>query len=137
MLKKIDTELKLKVMFIFIIVIEIPLGLFMLIAPDLFINLLGFPPQDPLMYGVGASIWLTFGLISILAIREPMKYVPILLFQFTYKCIWFIGVLIPAALVGQIQMSGIFMIVTFAIFVICDIIVIPWNTIFKKGIKKL
>ena len=132
MLDKIDTEKKLKYLFYFIIIIEIPLGLFMLIAPDLFKSLLGFPPQDPLMFGVGASIWLTFGLISILGIREPMKYVPILLFQFTYKSIWFIGVIIPAAIAGQIQTSGIFMIITFAIFVICDIIVIPWNTIFKK-----
>jgi hypothetical protein len=132
MLNKIDTELKLKLLFVFIIVVEIPLGLFMLIAPDLFISLLGFPPQDPLMYGVAASIWLAFGVISILAVRDPMKYVPILLFQFTYKCIWFVGVVIPAAIAGQIQTSGIFMIITFAIFVICDIIVIPWNTILKK-----
>ena len=132
MLDKIDTEVKLKYLFYFIIIIEIPLGLFMLIAPDLFIGLLGFPPQDPLMYGVAASIWLAFGVISILGVREPMKYVPILLFQFTYKCIWFVGVIVPAAIAEQIGMSGIFMIVTFAIFVICDIIVIPWDTIIKK-----
>ena len=132
MLDKIDTEVKLKYMFYFIIIVEIPLGLFMLIAPDLFISLLGFPTQDPLMYGVAASIWLAFGILSILGVREPMKYVPVLLFQFTYKCIWFIGVVIPAAIAGQIGMSGMFMIITFALFVVCDIIVIPWDTIIKK-----
>ena len=132
MLDKIDRDVKLKYMFYFVMIVEIPLGLFMLILPDVFINLLGFPPQDFLMYGVAASIWLAFGLVSILGIREPMKYVPILLFQFTYKCIWFIGVVIPAVTIEQIPISGIFMIVTFAIFITCDIIVIPWDTIIKK-----
>ena len=96
MLDKIDQELKLKLMYLLIIVIEIPLGLFMLIAPDLFISLLGFPtPQDPIIFGVAASIWLAFGVISLLALRNPMKFVPILLFQFIYKCIWFIGIILP------------------------------------------
>ncbi len=61
-----------------------------------------------------------------------MKFVPILLFQFTYKCIWFIGVILPLAILGQIGMYGILMIIVFAIFVIGDIIVIPWRTILEK-----
>ncbi len=133
MLNSIDTELKLKVMYAFIVIVEIPLGLFMFLAPDLFISLLGFPNQDPIMYGVGASIWLAFGVISILGFRDPLRFVPILLFQFTYKCIWFIGVILPLVISEQLQVYGIIMVVIFTGFVIGDIIVIPWNTVFKKA----
>lgn len=128
-----DSELKLKIVYLIIIVVEIPLGLLMLITPDLVIDLLGFPRiQDPLIFGVAASIWLTFGVLSILGYRNPMKFVPILLFQFTYKCIWFIGVIIRQAILGQIQPYGVLMIVIFAGFVAADILVIPWNTILEK-----
>ncbi len=129
-----DAEFKLKAMFLLIIVIEIPLGLFMLLTPPLFISLLGFPtPQDPIIYGVAASVWLAFGVLSILGVREPMKFVPILLFQFTYKTIWFLGVILPLAISGTIQMYGLLMIAVFTVFVAGDIIVIPWKTYFKKS----
>ncbi len=129
-----DAAFKLKAMFLLIIVIEIPLGLFMLLAPQLFISLLGFPtPQDPIIYGVAASVWLAFGVLSILGVREPMKFVPVLLFQFTYKTIWFLAVILPLAISGTIQMYGLLMIAVFAVFVAGDIIVIPWKTYFKKS----
>ena len=132
MFDKIDQDLKLKLMYLVIIVIEIPLGLIMLIAPDFFISLLGFPtPQDPIIYGVAASIWLAFGVISLLALRNPIKFVPVLLFQFTYKCIWFIGVILPLALAGTIEMYGILMIIVFAGIMVGDVLVIPWKTVFE------
>lgn len=128
----IEQELKLKLMYLLIIVLEIPLGLFMLVAPDLFISLLGFPtPQDPLIYGVAASTWLAFGIISLLALRNPMKFVPVLLFQFTYKSIWFIGFILPLVITGTIEMYGILMIIVFAIIMIGDVLVIPWKTVFE------
>jgi len=133
MLDKIDQELKLKLMYALIIVIEIPLGLFMLIAPDLFISLMGFPtPQDPIVYGVAASVWLAFGIISLLALRNPMKFVPILLFQFTYKCIWFIGIILPLAITDTIEMYGILMIIVFAGIMLGDVLVIPWKDVLKR-----
>jgi len=133
MFDKIDQEMKLKLMFWLIIIIEIPLGVFMLIAPDLFISLLAFPtPQDPIVYGVAASVWLAFGVISLLALRNPMKFVPILLFQLTYKCIWFIGVIFPLAITGPIEMYGILMIIVFAGIMVGDVLVIPWKTVFEK-----
>ena len=133
MFKSIDTELKLKVFYAVIAIIEIPIGILMLVAPEVYLSIMGGPSnQDPLLYGVAASIWETFGILSLLGIRSPMKFVPILLFQFTYKCIWFIGVILPLAILGQIGMYGILMIIVFAIFVIGDIIVIPWRTILEK-----
>ena len=133
MLDKIDQELKLKLMYALIIVIEIPLGLFMLIAPDLFISLMGFPtPQDPIVYGVAASVWLAFGIISLLALRNPMKFVPVLLFQFTYKCIWFIGIILPLVITDTIEMYGILMIIVFAGIMLGDVLVIPWKDVFKR-----
>lgn len=128
-----NTEKKLEIWYLCIMVVEIPMGLMMLIVPDLFIDLLGFPkPQDPLIFGVCASVWLAFGVLSILGFREPMKYVPVLLFQFTYKVIWFIGVVLPWVLTSTIQMYGILMIAMFAAFVAADIIVIPWKTFFER-----
>ena len=129
-----DTEKKLEIWYLCIMVIEIPLGLMMLVVPDLFVDLLQFPkPQDPLIFGVAASVWLAFGILSILGFREPMKYVPVLMFQFTYKVIWFVAVVLPWVLSGPTQIFyGILMIIIFATFVVADIIVIPWKTMLNR-----
>ncbi len=57
MFKSIDTELKLKVFYAVIAIIEIPIGILMLVAPEVYLSIMGGPSnQDPLLYGVAASI---------------------------------------------------------------------------------
>ena len=128
----IDLELKLKALYVYTIVITIPFGLGILIAPDFMLTLFGWPSQDPIVFGVTGSVYLAFGLLSILGFRNPKKFIPILLMQFTYKVAWFIGVVLPLLITGQFQVYGILYVVIFASYIVGDILVIPFSDLLAK-----
>ena len=132
MLDNIDLELKLKALYIYTIVITIPFGLGILIIPDIMLTLFGWPSQDPIVFGVTGSVYLAFGLLSILGFRNPKKFMPILLMQFCYKVIWFVGVVLPLLITGQFQVYGILYVVIFASYIIGDILVIPFSDLLAK-----
>jgi 2,4-dienoyl-CoA reductase-like NADH-dependent reductase (Old Yellow Enzyme family) len=56
-------------------------GLGIIVMPNIMRSIFGWPTQDPIVYGVAGSIWMAFGLLAILGLRSPLKFVPILLMQ--------------------------------------------------------
>lgn len=131
MLDKIETELKLKIMYIITIIIAGIVGLLIIITPDVVISLFSLPAQDPYYFGFAGAVWLTFALLSILGLLNPMKYVPILLFQLIQKVIWVLAVLLPNVIVDGAQFYTIFLLIVFIIFIIGDILAIPFKEVFK------
>ena len=87
MLNKIDLELKLKIMYIYTIIGVGGSGLWILISPTTFIAALSAPIQDLVTFGIIGAVWFTFGILSVLGLREPIKYIPVFLFQLLYKSI--------------------------------------------------
>ncbi|MHA1375468.1 MAG: hypothetical protein ACTSR7_14385 [Promethearchaeota archaeon] len=79
----------------------------MLIAPNFTMALYSQPAQDLYVYGVAAAIWTAFGLLAILGLRDSIKYMPILLFQFVYKLIWVFGVFLPNVIVDGASFDNI------------------------------
>ena len=108
------------------------IGLALLVAPNAAMSLLGIPNEEPIVAGVAYSVWLAFGILSIFGLRSPMKFIPVLLLQFTYKVVWFIGVIAPIVITGALPSYGFTMIAFFASYVIGDIIVIPWRYLLSK-----
>jgi hypothetical protein len=108
------------------------LGLALLIVPNTMQSLLGIPTEEPIIAGMAYSVWLAFGILSIFGLRSPLKFVPVLLLQFTYKVVWFIAVIAPKAVSGDLPSFAITMSAIFVTFVIGDIIVIPWKYLFAK-----
>ncbi|MFW9827674.1 MAG: hypothetical protein ACFFEY_08785 [Candidatus Thorarchaeota archaeon] len=131
MLNKIDTKLKLKIMYVLMIIIGGIIGLLMLIIPDIMISILGAPAQDPYIYGVAGAFWLGMALLSILGLFDPLKYVPILLLQIIYKALWIFAVFIPNVIVDGAQFYTIFVLIVFIVFIVGDILAIPFKTVFK------
>ncbi|MCG7850091.1 MAG: hypothetical protein MIO93_13070 [ANME-2 cluster archaeon] len=122
----------MKFMYIYTIILAGGLGLAMIIAPNMMISQLGMHSQDPIIYGIAGSVYVAFGLLSILGLRSPLKFVPILLLQLCYKAIWFIGVALPLVVMGQFPTYAIVFAVIFATYIIGDIIAIPFSYIFAK-----
>ena len=127
MLNNIKLELKLKIMYIITIFGVGSFGLMMLIAPSFAIALFAQPTQDLYIYGVAASVWATFGLIAILGLRDPIKFMHILLFQFVYKLIWVFAVLLPNLIVDGAQFYTIFLLVIFLFFIVGDLLILPFK----------
>jgi hypothetical protein len=120
-------------MYIYTIVGAGGIGLGLLIVPNTIMALLSIPTEEPIVAGVAYSAWLAFGILSIFGLRSPLKFAPVLLLQFTYKVVWFIAVIAPKAVSGDLPSFAITMSVLYVTYVIGDIIAIPWKHIFAKS----
>lgn len=124
----------LKFMYIYTTIIAGGMGLAQVLAPSRMQSTLGMPPQDPLVFGFGASVFLALGLIAILGVRAPLKYCPILLVELAYKLLWLCGVVIPLALRGEFPNSSIVQVAIFCTFVVGDLIAIPFRYLFSRDV---
>ena len=122
----------LKIVYIWTIVGAGGFGLGIIVIPNVMKSIFGWPTQDPIVYGVTGSVWLAFGIISILGLRSPLKFVPVLLLQLCYKSIWFIGVVLPLLVVGKFPLYAILHVVVIASYIIGDLIAIPFSYVFAK-----
>ncbi len=122
----------LKFMYIFTIVVAGGFGLGVIFFPNLITSMYRMPKQDPIIFGIVGSVYVAFGILSILGLRSPLKFVPVLLLQLFYKVIWFIGVILPLLFAEPFPIHGISFIVIFGIFVIGDLIAIPFSYVFAK-----
>ena len=127
-LDKLDREDKLKIQYALTAIMTIFSGLIILIAPEILAA-----NQDPLLFGALGCIWLTFGILSILGLKEPLKFVPVLVFQLIYKVIWLGAVVIPVAIQGNLEINllNIGLIFIFAFLIVGDILVIPFKEFFE------
>jgi len=82
--------------------------------------------------GLVGSVFLAFALISVLGLRDPVKYVLILLMQLLYKTVWLCSVVLPIFIAGKITMDLIPVIAVFLAVVIGDLFAIPFKTFFGK-----
>jgi hypothetical protein len=111
-------------------------GLGMLIIPGTINSIFNLPVQEPINYGIVGSAFLAFGLVSLLGLRSPLKFAPILLLQMSYKIIWFIGTILPLIIKCRLPFYSISYILIFATYILGDIIAIPFK-ILLSGKKTL
>ncbi|MFO7667730.1 MAG: hypothetical protein R6V76_14000 [Desulfobacterales bacterium] len=123
----------LKGMYIYTILGAGGFGLGVIVMPDVMRSIFGWPEQDAIVFGVTGSVYLSFALLSILGLRSPLKFAPVLLLQLSYKVVWFIGVVLPLLVVGKFPMYGILHVVIFATYIIGDFIAIPFSYVFARG----
>ncbi|MCK7506845.1 MAG: hypothetical protein MZV70_24155 [Desulfobacterales bacterium] len=93
-----DTKIRwgwIKGMYIYTIVVAGLFGLGIIVVPEMIKSKFTWPVEEPVAFGIIGSVYMAFGLLSILGLRSPLKFTPILLLQLCYKTIWFIGVVLP------------------------------------------
>lgn len=122
----------LKIMYIYTIVGTGGFGLGVIVIPGIMKSMFGWPSQDPIILGIVGSAYVAFALLSILGLRSPLKFIPVLLFQLSYKVIWFIGIILPLLATGKFPTYAIVYVVIFASYIIGDLIAIPFSYVFEK-----
>ena len=132
MLDNIDLKLKLKIMYILTIVLAGGIGLMMLISPSFAMALFSQPAQDLYLYGIAAAVWTAFGLLAILGLRDPIRYMPLLLLQFIYKIIWLFAVFLPNVVVDGVRFDTITVLLVFLLFIVGDFLTLPFKDFFEK-----
>ncbi|MBT9137357.1 MAG: hypothetical protein DDT34_02449 [Firmicutes bacterium] len=115
MSKEIDVRWGwLKFMYIYTIVGAGGFGLGIIAVPEVIKSVFSLPNGDPITLGITGSVYLSFGLLSILGLRAPLKYVPILLLPLSYKVVWFVGVILPLLVAGRFPTYAIPIAIIFA-----------------------
>ncbi len=123
----------LKFMYIYTIVGAGGFGLGIIVIPDVMRSIFGWPNSDQIIaFGVTGSVYFSFALLSMLGLRSPLKFVPILLLQLTYKIVWFVGVILPLLLNGTYPTYAILFTMIYASYIIGDLIAIPFSHVFAK-----
>ena len=130
-----DTKIRwgwLKGMYIYTIVVAGLSGLGIIFIPETIKSTFTLPVEEPVTFGIVGSVYLAFGLLSILGLRSPLKFVPVLLLQLCYKSIWFIGVVLPLWVTAHFPSYAIPNVIIFATFIVGDLIAIPFSYVFAK-----
>ena len=122
----------LKGMYIYTIVGAGGAGLGIIAFPDVILSIFGWPNQDQLTFGVTGSVYLAFALLSLLGLRSPLKFTPVLMLQLTYKVVWLIGVILPILFAGKFPAYALLFTVIFVTYIIGDLIAIPFSYVFAK-----
>jgi hypothetical protein len=122
----------LKGMYIYTIVGAGVLGLGMIVIPEVIKSMFRWPVEEPIAFGIVGSVYVTFGLLSILGLRSPLKFVPVLLLQLCYKSIWFVGVFLPLLVTAKFPNYAVLIVIIFATYIIGDLIAIPFSYVFAK-----
>ncbi len=123
----------LKGMYIYTIVGAGGFGAGILVMPDVMRSIFGWPNADQITaFGVTGSVYCSFALLSILGLRAPLKFAPVLLLQLTYKVVWFVGVIVPLLLTGRFPAYAILFTAIYVSYIIGDLIAIPFSYVFGK-----
>lgn len=122
----------LKGMYIYTIVGAGGAGLGIIAIPEVMRSVLGWPHQDQIAIGITGSVYLAFALLSLLGLRSPLKFTPVLMLQLTYKVVWLIGVILPMLFAGRFPQYALLFTVIFVTYIIGDLIAIPFSYVFAK-----
>ena len=112
-------------------------GLGMLAAPAKMQAILNWPAVEPISYGILASLYLTFGLVSLLGLRDPLKFVPLLLAQLVYKVIYMVALILPMLIAGKLPAYATAQVIIFLSYIIGDLIAIPFPYVFAAPNARL
>lgn len=87
--------------------------------------------ETPLDHGVVASLLGAMGMLAALGMRYPLKMLPLLFFELSWKCIWLLAYALPLYRAGQMDddtRSSVFD----CSLVVIILVVIPWDYVWKR-----
>jgi hypothetical protein len=93
--------------------------------------LIGHDASWPLMDGVVVCMLVAQSLLFFLGVRYPVKMIPILLFEMTWKLIWLSTVALPLWLAGELNGATATVAINCSLVVIV-LIILPWPYLVRQ-----
>lgn len=85
--------------------------------------------QDRAILGIVGAVYMAFGLTSILGVRNPRKFAPILWLQFLYKTVWELCVIVPMIRRKELDEYWFMALGYIAVFIVPDLVCVPFKEI--------
>ena len=108
---------------------------FVAFVPGIWQEIITTTDWDP-FYGVTVSFWAALSILSILGVLYPVKMLPLLLLQMSYKTVWLLGVGLPMWQQGNLDDAATGLLYANLGGVILDVLVIPWVYVAKNYFYK-
>ena len=89
----------------------------------------------PFWHGIGSSMLGAMALVAVLGVRYPLQMLPLLLFEFAWKLIWVLAVLLPKWSANQMDPATLESAPSILLGIIVPII-IPWRYVFANYVTK-
>jgi len=124
---------RLRFMYLYTVVGAGGFGLAILAMPATMKAAFQWPGDEPIALGIVGSVYLAFGILSLFGLRDPLKFVPVLLLQLCYKVAFFVGVGAPLLVSGRFPAYAVVTAVIFATYIIGDLVAIPFSYVFARG----
>jgi hypothetical protein len=96
--------------------------------------LLVHAPSVPVMDGVVTCLLTAMGLLAFLGLRYPIRMLPILLFEVTWKLIWITTVAIPHLVAGDMSTTTREVLIDCSLVVLI-IAVVPWRYAWRRYVR--
>lgn len=93
--------------------------------------LLGQAPDLPLFEGVTLCLLTAMSFLALLGLRHPVKMLPVLLFETTWKLLWLGLVALPNAMSGDMSTAMTEIVVSCSV-VLVIIAVTPWGYVWRE-----
>jgi len=122
----------MRFMYLYTIVGAGGFGLGILITPELMKASFRWPGGDPVPLSIAGSVYVAFALLSVLGLRDPLKFAPVLLLSLCYKSVWFLAVVLPLLITGRFPDYALLIAAIFATYIIGDLIAIPFRYLLAR-----
>jgi hypothetical protein len=86
--------------------------------------------------GIGTSLIAALPLLAILGLRYPLKMLPLLLFEVTWKAIWLIAVALPPWLNHSAIDADMAATTQACLMAVVFLFVIPWRYVFDNFVQQ-
>jgi hypothetical protein len=97
--------------------------------------LIGHDASWALMDGVVVCMLVAQSLLFFLGVRYPVKMIPILLFEMTWKVIWLSTVALPLWLAGELNDATASVAINCSLVVIV-LLILPWPYLFRQYVTR-
>lgn len=87
-----------------------------------------------LMYGVAKAFLAALALLAVVGIRYPLKMLPLLFYEFTWKAIWLLAIALPLWRAGNMDADTLDSVKECVIVVIL-LPIIPWRYVIENYVK--
>lgn len=121
---------RLKFMYWVTIVVVGIMGISYLFFESLVMGSLKWTYRDPIMVNIYGAIMVAMSILSILGLRKPMRYIPVLMIQLIYKILASIAIIPRLITSSDAPKSGWVFIVFYLFFIVGDLWAIPWKYVF-------
>jgi hypothetical protein len=91
-------------------------------------------PSLPLYEGVVAALLTAMSLLAVVGLRYPVKMLPLLVFETTWKAIWLGAVAVPHVLAGDMTAEMARMLGSISLVVVI-FAVTPWDYVWKQYVR--